>query len=92
LTVEGDVYSWGDNTYGQIGNRSSEKVQTIPLKIDGFKSQKVKAIACGGYHSLALTENNELFSWGSNKSRQLGFENKSTIPSELSWVITFEPK
>jgi alpha-tubulin suppressor-like RCC1 family protein len=89
LTVEGDVYSWGDNTYRQIGNGTFEKYQTIPLKIHGFKSQKVKAIACGGYHSLALTENNELFSWGNNKSRQLGFESYETMNTPTQVLIDF---
>lgn len=27
---------------------------------------KVKKVVCGGYHSLALTENGQLFGWGSN--------------------------
>lgn len=35
----------------------AEKVDKIP---------KIKKVVCGGYHSLALSENGQLYGWGSN--------------------------
>jgi hypothetical protein len=89
LTVDGDVYSWGDNTYGQVGNGTFEKVQTIPSKIDSFNNKKIKAIACGGNHSFALTESNEVYSWGNNKYGQLGYGNYKDSNSPTRVLIEF---
>jgi hypothetical protein len=72
LTDKGDVFTWGDNTYGQIGRYEINGAQNIPFKIDKILIGKAKAIACGGNHSFVLTENEKVFSWGLNKSGQLG--------------------
>jgi hypothetical protein len=72
LTDKGDVFTWGDNRYGQIGNYDKDGVQNIPFKIDKILIGKAKAIACGGSHSFVLTEDEKVFSWGQNKSGQLG--------------------
>ena len=65
LTNSGEVYSWGWNNWGQIGIGSDENVVSVPQQLNGFNGEKVKAISCGSYHSLALTESGHVFSWGS---------------------------
>ncbi len=72
LTSNGDIYAWGDNKSGQIGNRSDSQSQLIPFKINYSMNEKFKAISCGAYHSLALTERGRVFSWGDNVFGQLG--------------------
>jgi alpha-tubulin suppressor-like RCC1 family protein len=74
LTNSGQVYAWGSNEFGQIGNERSDKneCQLIPIKVNGFNEEKVIQISCGGYHSMALTESGRVFSWGRNISGQLG--------------------
>ena len=53
IPENGQVYSWGDNQYGElgIGNTNSPQVdiQVIP------SLNNIVAIAAGDYHSLALT-------------------------------------
>jgi alpha-tubulin suppressor-like RCC1 family protein len=70
LTNSGEVYAWGDNRSGQIGN--GRRVQSIPIKVNGLNGEKVIQISCGYYHSMALTESGRVFSWGNNESGQLG--------------------
>jgi alpha-tubulin suppressor-like RCC1 family protein len=72
LTSSGDIYGWGDNECGQIGNGTDSECQLIPFKINCLLSEKFKAISCGNSHSMALTEDGRVFSCGYNKDGQLG--------------------
>jgi hypothetical protein len=92
LTNSGEVYGWGWNEFGQIGNKSSF-YESIPIKVNGFK-EKVIMISCGGLHSMALTESGRVFSWGRNDCGHLGHNNQNnsnepTIVS-LSYEIRIE--
>jgi alpha-tubulin suppressor-like RCC1 family protein len=62
LTQNSDVYAWGHNHCGQIGNRSEELFQLIPIKLNDFNDEKVIAISCGFNHSLALTDCGHVYS------------------------------
>jgi alpha-tubulin suppressor-like RCC1 family protein len=66
LNSKGEVYSFGENSVESNGDfLSSYKL----MKVDNLV--KVKNISAGGYHCLALTQKNELFSWGINNHRQV---------------------
>ena len=41
-------------------------------KVHGLDFQNVVNIACGEYHSMAVNEWGQVFSWGSNSHGQLG--------------------
>ncbi len=75
LTEKGEVFSWGDNKYGQIGHGKDEICVSDPVRLNGFPDRKVISIACGSYHSMALTETGQVYSWGLNKYGQLGIGN-----------------
>lgn len=70
LTQNGNVYSWGYNEYGQLGDGNNIN-QNTPQKIN-FNDEKIKSISTGPYFSFALTINNKLFAFGINKWSQLG--------------------
>ncbi len=75
LTSNGKVYAWGSNRFGQIGNECDNECQLTTIKIEKFEEKTIVAISCGYYHSLALTENGRIYSWGNNEFNQLGFAN-----------------
>jgi alpha-tubulin suppressor-like RCC1 family protein len=77
LTDCGEVYAWGYNEFGQIGNerRGRNECQSIPIKVSDFNDEKVIQISCGFHHSIALTENGHVFSWGRNNFGQLCLNN-----------------
>jgi len=83
LTTDGNVYAWGHNGYGQIGNGKSSwnECQSTPYHVKGFYGQKVKAISCGGWHSMVLTDDGNVFSWGLNDNGQLGIETEEHCSS-----------
>src|SRR5207237_1049530 len=47
---------------------------------------RIVNIACGGFHSLALTQNSEIYAWGKNNYGQLGLGDyiDRSIPCKLN--------
>jgi hypothetical protein len=74
LTNCDEVYAWGWNSWGQIGNGCNSN-QSIPIKVKGFNNERVVMISCGHWHSMALTECGHVYSWGHNRYGQLGIGN-----------------
>jgi len=70
LTEAGGATCWGDNYYGQLGDRSTAN-RLVPVAVDGL-SGGVRAIAAGGGHSCAATETGGALCWGFNDGGQLG--------------------
>jgi alpha-tubulin suppressor-like RCC1 family protein len=85
LTHCGQVYAWGQNSFGQIANPSNDS-QSIPIKLNHFNNHKVIQISCGDFHSMALTESGRVFSWGWNKFGQLGLNNNNERVNKPSIV------
>ncbi|MCK1999820.1 hypothetical protein MZM54_00300 [[Brevibacterium] frigoritolerans] len=69
LDYQGNVWSTGHNSYGQlgIGNTSTPN---IPTKIATLSN--VKHIATGDFSSFAILENGDAYSFGDNRYGQLG--------------------
>ncbi|XP_053998303.1 RCC1 and BTB domain-containing protein 1-like isoform X1 [Hylaeus anthracinus] len=71
LTADGQVYSWGYNTYYELGNGTTTQ-GSRPVLVGGTLSDKfVVDIACGGHHSLALTDDGVVYAWGKNSLGQV---------------------
>lgn len=83
----GTVYAVGSGQYGQLGNgrtgefistgnRIAFDVVTSPVRLLGFGGGegevKVKQIACGTNHTLALDEKGKVWSWGWGGYGRLG--------------------
>jgi len=74
LKQDGTLWSWGDNTFGQLGT-GNRTYSSLPLKVAG--STEIKGISAGGLglmgsHSLAVDSNGNVWSWGANNKGQLG--------------------
>jgi alpha-tubulin suppressor-like RCC1 family protein len=69
------VYCWGSNDSGELGNGSTQAIQfTSHVRdVDGTSYLGVTALAAGGQHTCAQrSADNQLVCWGSNASGQLG--------------------
>eukprot|EP01114_Cavostelium_apophysatum_P019583 TRINITY_DN6351_c0_g1_i1.p1 TRINITY_DN6351_c0_g1~~TRINITY_DN6351_c0_g1_i1.p1 ORF type:complete len:775 (+),score=204.70 TRINITY_DN6351_c0_g1_i1:87-2411(+) len=56
LTSAGVVYSWGDNSEGNLGH-GNESSQKTPKAIETLKGVIIKKIACSKKYALALEDN-----------------------------------
>jgi inhibitor of Bruton tyrosine kinase len=71
LSAEGKVYTNGFGKGGRLG-LGHEETAFVPteVKADGFS--RVSAIAAGPDHTIAITEDGRVWTWGSNQYGQLG--------------------
>lgn len=74
LTEDGKVYSFGDGTDGKLGHGDAND-RLVPTQIDELEGIKVIAIEAGTNHSLVLTDNSEVYSFGAGSLGQLGHGN-----------------
>ena len=71
LTADGAVWSWGYGEDGQLGHGDWQD-QLLPKKVEAFAGQHVVAVSVGGTHSLALTADGAVWSWGWGTYGKLG--------------------
>ena len=76
LTQDGFVYAWGEDTYGQMGQGTTDTNVNTPVKVkgvggSGFLSNITK-ITVGGTFCMALASDGTLYTWGQNNHNQLG--------------------
>lgn len=73
VTTHGEIYSWGSGPTGELGH-GYKLTQDTPTKITKLPEPKLnfKSVAAGHRHSLALTDDGQLYAWGNNQFGQLG--------------------
>ncbi|KAG8373675.1 hypothetical protein BUALT_Bualt11G0049300 [Buddleja alternifolia] len=70
-TSDGKLYGWGWNKFGQVGVGDNID-HCSPVQVKFPLDQKIVDISCGWRHTLAVTERQNLFSWGRGTNGQLG--------------------
>lgn len=69
LLQDGSVYTCGSNSCGQLGH---DKPGTSPELVGALDTQKITSVSCGQAHSLAVSEQGQVFAWGAGEGGQLG--------------------
>ena len=72
ITTAKNLYCWGYNEVGQVGNGESGLFlnQPTPVRVGGAGVWTGASV--GGYHSCGITTAKNLYCWGSNGSGQVG--------------------
>lgn len=73
LDSQGNVWSWGQNDKGQIGNGTFGTVTSKKAVINpqtGEQLTNIKQVSVGSYHVAALTKTGEVYVWGYNYNKQ----------------------
>ncbi len=69
------VYCWGYNPYGQIGDGTTGTDRLLPLQVvdgQGLRTAEATQVTAGLFHSCARAANGNAFCWGYNYFGQLG--------------------
>ncbi len=82
LADDGTVFSFGDNTYGQLGlGDKTERFDPTPITHDSLSGVKIVDVQAGGEFSVLLSDSGKVYVMGRNNNGYLGIG--STSPSEL---------
>lgn len=85
IDKKGNVWAWGLNSMGQCGipfPEWEEKSTVAPAaKVDMLKGRNIASLVGGGLHSVALTENGEVITFGATGWNQAGI-NIDDLPEE----------
>ena len=71
LTADGAVWSWGGGVFGMLGH-GDEQNQLLPKKVEALAGQRVVAVSAGAFHSIAITADGAVWSWGGGTGGKLG--------------------
>lgn len=97
IDEKGDLYTFGSGNWGVLGHGDEKSLNYhSPKKVDYFirHNKKVKKVCLGDFHSIVLTEDGEVYSWGyGGRKGFLGFFGRD--PGALGhgdWKHYFVPK
>ncbi|KAI9111424.1 hypothetical protein K1719_017114 [Acacia pycnantha] len=87
VTKQGEIYSWGEELGGRLGHGVEVDV-SHPKLIDSLNGINIELVACGEYHTCAVTFSGDLYTWGDgiHNSGLLGHGNEVShwIPKRVS--------
>ncbi|KAF0705049.1 hypothetical protein AaE_014675 [Aphanomyces astaci] len=72
LSLDGHLFVWGDAQYGQLGLGGTITTKDHPSRLSQLDHIVFSSVACGGYHTAALSNSGGLYTWGRNFEGQLG--------------------
>ena len=81
LNQDGNLYVWGDNTFGQTGTGILEPIKTPVLLSHNNDNQLLNpmvSISAGKFHSVALDRTGTVWTWGRNEWGQIGDGSQTT--------------
>lgn len=69
--VATEVFSWGSGTNYQLGTGNAH-IQKLPCKVDTLHGSYIKTVAASKFHSVAVSSDGELYTWGFGRGGRLG--------------------
>ncbi|KAJ4779504.1 Regulator of chromosome condensation (RCC1) family with FYVE zinc finger domain-containing protein [Rhynchospora pubera] len=87
VTKQGEMYSWGEESGGRLGHGVDADVAQ-PKLIDSLVGTNIELVACGEYHTCAVTLSGDLYTWGDGSFNYglLGHGNKVShwVPKRIN--------
>eukprot|EP00250_Pteridium_aquilinum_P035563 c9662_g1_i1 orf=350-3007(+) len=63
VTRQGELFSWGEECGGWLGHGINTDIP-YPKLVDALTSCTIEFAACGEYHTCAVTQSGDVYSWG----------------------------
>jgi hypothetical protein len=70
VDASGNIWAWGFNGYGQLGNGTTGSSWTNPFQLTSIGT--VVTVSASTYESFAITTSGDVYAWGANWWGQLG--------------------
>ncbi|KAK1308581.1 Ultraviolet-B receptor UVR8 [Acorus calamus] len=90
VTRQGEVFTWGEESGGRLGHGADADVPH-PKLVNALGGMGIELVACGEYHTCAVTLSGELYSWGdgTHNSGLLGHGSDVShwIPKKVSGLM-----
>jgi alpha-tubulin suppressor-like RCC1 family protein len=84
VTTSGDVWAWGFNSVGQLGDDTVTSRRS-PVSVVGGISTWCQ-VSGGGYHTVAVTTSGDAWAWGCNGQGRLGDNTATNRSAPVSIV------
>lgn len=81
ILVATEVFSWGSGTNYQLGTGNAH-IQKLPCKVEALHGSHTKTVAASKFHSVAVSSDGELYTWGFGRGGRLGH------PDIHRWAVT----
>ena len=86
LTRDGEVWCWGDNGAGQLGDGTTV-TRNVAVRVERLPAATM--IASGSFFTCAVAQDGRVLCWGSNVNGALGGEDRrqqrALDPQEVKW-------
>ncbi|XP_010269341.1 PREDICTED: uncharacterized protein LOC104606031 isoform X2 [Nelumbo nucifera] len=90
VTKQGEIFSWGEESRGRLGHGVESDV-SHPKLIDSLGNTNIELVACGEYHTCAVTLSGDLYTWGDGtyKFGLLGHGNEVShwVPKRVNGLL-----
>ncbi|CAI9266580.1 unnamed protein product [Lactuca saligna] len=63
VTRQGELFTWGEESGGRLGHGVGKDV-TQPRLVESLTVSNIDFVACGEFHTCAVTSSGELYTWG----------------------------
>jgi len=78
VNSSGEVWGWGNDLYGQLGNGKQLGRYAADPKTQAARLGDVVEVAAGSNHTLAIRKDGSVWAWGDNSLGQLGDGTRTT--------------
>ncbi|KAK9119309.1 hypothetical protein Scep_017402 [Stephania cephalantha] len=82
VTKQGEIFSWGEESGGRLGHGVEADV-SHPKLIETLNGLNVVQVACGEYHTCAVTLSGDLYTWGDGVHNSGLLGNRSEVST---WI------
>lgn len=71
ISVDGQLYTFGDGAHGQLGHGAEVLNTAKPLLVERLKQHKVKNLSCGENFTAVITDKGKLYTFGDGRHGKL---------------------
>src|SRR5439155_556136 len=71
VTTTGDIYCWGFNGRGQLGD-NTQAIRYVPTLVQAPPGVTFQTVTAGGQHTCAVASTGDAYCWGRNEFGRLG--------------------